>query len=125
MTDQATAIKNHKECILAAWRIQTGLTDRDYHMMRAKYMDRTRKEAVVFNFMWHDYCKINHKIEDMGAAMSSLCFETMEDIQRAWMRIEMRLANFERIYGRPYKNNLKRMLEDDPMPTTPFYTIES
>jgi hypothetical protein len=118
--DQATAIKNHKECVLAAWRIQTGLTDKDYHIMRAKYMAKTHKEAIVFNFMWHDYCKINAKIEDMGTAMSNLCFETLEDIQRAWMRIELRLTNFERIYGVRYKNNLNRMMEDDPpQPTSP------
>jgi hypothetical protein len=35
------------------------------------------------------------------------------------MRIELRLTNFERIYGVPHKNNLKRMLDDDPAPTTP------
>jgi hypothetical protein len=56
----------------------------------------------------------------MGTAMSKLCFETLEDMQRAWMRIELRLTNFERIYGLPYKNNLKRMLnDDDPTPMTP------
>lgn len=120
MAEQATAVMNHKECILAAWRIQTGLTDRDYYIMRAKYMGKTHKEAIVFNFMWHDYCKINTKIEDMGTAMSKLCFQSLEDMQRSWMRIEMRLANFERIYGVQYRNSLARMLENDPpQPTTP------
>ena len=104
-----------QECILTAWRIQTGLTDEDYDTMRAKYVAKTGKDGILFNFMWHDYCKINHKVEDLETAMSQLCFETLEDMQRAWMRVEMRLANFERIYKVPYRNNLKRMLEaDDP-----------
>jgi phosphoribosylformylglycinamidine (FGAM) synthase-like enzyme len=121
MADPETTQNYQKECILAAWRIQTGLTNKDYQIMRAKYLAKTHKDALVFNFMWHDHCKINHKIEDMGTAMSKLCFETLEDMQRAWMRIELRLTNFERIYGLPYKNNLKRMLndDDDPTPMTP------
>ena len=116
MTDREIPRNYQKECILAAWRIQTGLTDKDYYMMRAKYMDRTKKEAIVFNFMWHDHAKINNKIEDMGAVMASLGFQTLEDMQREWMRIELRLTNFERIYGLPYRNSLIRMLNDDPTP---------
>jgi hypothetical protein len=119
MADRETPNDYQKECILAAWRIQTGLTDNDYYTLRAKYMAKTQKDTFVFNFMWFNHSKINRKIEDLGTIMSKLCFDTLEDMQRAWMRIELRLTNFERIYGLPYKSSLQRMLNEDPPPTTP------
>ena len=101
-TDRAIAASSQKECVLAAWRIQTGLSDQDYNELKAKYLAKGGKESLVFNYMWFDHSKINHKIEDVGSLMVNLSFRTLDDLQKAWRRIKLRIENFDKIYGVPY-----------------------
>ena len=111
-TDRAIAASSQKECVLvlAAWRIQTGLSDQDYNELKAKYLAKSGKENIVFNYMWYDHSKITHKIEDVGSLMVNLNFRTLDDLQKAWRHIELRNENFDRIYWVPYKCNLTDMM---------------
>ena len=111
-TNRAIAASSQKECVLAARRIQTGLSDQDYNELKAKYLAKSGKESLVFEHMWFDHGKINHKIEDVGSLMVNLSFHTLDDLQKAWKRIELRIGNFDKIYGVPYKCNLKDMMEN-------------
>ena len=111
-TNREIAASSQKECVLAAWRIQTGLSDQDYSELRAKYLAKSGKESLVFDYMWFDHSKIKHKIDDVGSLMADLSFRTLDDLQKAWKRIELRIENFDRIYGVPYKCNLKDMMGD-------------
>ena len=111
-TDRAMAASSQKERVLAAWRIQTGLTDQDYGELKAKRLAKSEKESLVLNYMWYDHSKINHKIEDVGSLMVNLSFRTRDDLQNPWRRIELRIESFDRAYGVPYKCNLKDMMGD-------------
>ena len=79
-TDRAIAAHSQKECVLAAWRIQTRLSDQDYNELKAKFLAKSGKESLVFNYMWFDHSKINHKIEDVGGLMVNLSFRTLDDL---------------------------------------------
>ena len=111
-TNRAIAASSQKECVLAALRIQTGLSDQRYSELKTKCLAKSGKESLVFNYMWFDHRKINHKIEDVGSLKVNLSFRTPGALQKAWKRIELRIENFDKIYGVPYKRNLKDMVGD-------------
>ena len=111
-TNRAMVASSQKECVLAAWRIQTGLTDQDYNELKAKYLAKSRKESIVFKYMWFGHSRIHQKVEDVGSLMENLSFRSLDDLQKAWKRVVLRIENFDKIYGAPYKCNLKDMMGD-------------
>ena len=105
MMNRAMTNNYLRECHLAAWRINTGLTEEDYVELKAAYLAKTGKSHPAFNFMWHEHSKINQKIEDVGSRMLRLEFSNLRDLQTAWRDVETRIENFESLCGIPFKRN--------------------
>ena len=63
--------------------------------------------------MWHEHSKINQKIEDVGSRMLRLEFRTLRDLQTARRDVEMRIENFESLYGLPFRRNLQDVIRGE------------
>jgi len=101
---------NDHDCLLMAWHVKTGRTQHDYDNMKATYLEKTGKSKYVFNYMWYDHTKINHYIEDVGTLLQGKHYETSADLDQYWRHIDIRIENFESLYGLRFHRDLAKMM---------------